>query len=76
MSEIKVDCYAGYKGEQYPQRFTLRERILEVEEVEDQWYSPSSQYFRVRASDGNIYILRHDQEPDRWGLDAFRRRTL
>ncbi len=73
MSEIKVDCYAGFKGEQYPQRFTLRGRILEVEEVEDQWYSPSSQYFRVRASDGNIYILRHDHEQDLWTLDAFRR---
>jgi hypothetical protein len=73
MSEILVDCYAGYKGEQFPQRFTLREQVLEVKEVEDQWYSPSSQYFRVRASDGNIYILRHDQEQDSWSLDAFRR---
>ena len=74
MSDIKVDCYAGFKGEQYPQRFTLRERVLEVKEIEDQWYSPSSQYFRVRASDGNFYILRHDQEQERWSLDAFRRK--
>lgn len=74
MSEIKkVECYAGYKGEQYPRRFTLRDLTLEVEEIEDQWYSPSSQYFRVRAGDGNIYVLRHDQEKDFWTLDAFRR---
>jgi hypothetical protein len=73
MSEIKVECYAGYKGEQYPQQFTLGEQVLEVREVEDQWYSPSSQYFRVLASDGNIYILRHDQEQNCWSLDAFRR---
>jgi hypothetical protein len=75
MSELKVECYAGYKGEQYPQRFSLGGRILKVEEVEDQWYSPSSQYFRVRASDGNTYILCHDQEQNRWSLDAFRRKT-
>ncbi len=75
MSDIKVECYAGFKGEQYPQRFTLRERVLEVEEVEDQWYSPSSQYFRVRTVDGNIYVLRHDQEQERWRLDAFRRKS-
>jgi hypothetical protein len=31
-------------------------------------------YFRVRAGDGNVYILRHDQEQDRWRLDAFRRK--
>jgi hypothetical protein len=73
MSEIKVECYAGYKGDQYPRRFTLGDQVLEVRKVEDQWYSPSSQYFRVHASDGNIYVLRHDQEMDRWNLDAFRR---
>jgi hypothetical protein len=73
MSEIKVECYAGYKGEQHPHRFHLGGRILDVAEVEDQWYSPSSQYFRVRANDGNIYVLRHDQELHSWSLDAFRR---
>jgi hypothetical protein len=73
MSKIKVECYAGYKGEQQPRRFTLGERVIEVNTVEDQWYSPSSQYFRVQASDGSIYVLRHDQELDCWSLDAFRR---
>ena len=72
MSAIKVECYAGYKGDQYPQRFTIGGLVLKVEEVEDQWYGPSSQYFRVRASDGNIYVFRHDQEEDTWSLDAFR----
>jgi hypothetical protein len=73
MSEIKVECYAGYKAEQYPLRFSLGDQVLEVQEVEDQWYSPSARFFRVRASDGNIYILRHDEEQLRWSLDAFRR---
>ena len=73
MSKIKVECYAGYKGEQYPRRFTLGGQVIGVNTVEDQWYSPSSQYFRVQASDGNIYVLRHDQELDCWSLDAFRR---
>lgn len=73
MSEIRVECYAGYKGEQYPQRFQLGEQVLDVKEIEDQWYSPSSQYFRVRASDGNIYVLKRDLELYSWSLDAFRR---
>ncbi len=75
MSEmkIKVECYAGYKAEQRPIRFILGERAFEVREIEDQWYSPSSRYFRVRASDGNVYILCYDEEEDRWRLDAFRR---
>ena len=72
---MKVECYAGYKGDQYPKRFTLGEQVLDVTKIEDQWYSPSSQYFRVVASDGNIYVLRHDQEKDVWTLDAFRKPT-
>ncbi|NLT67072.1 MAG: hypothetical protein GXX84_10760 [Acidobacteria bacterium] len=72
MSTIRVECYAGYRGDQYPLRFILGQQVLEVEEVEDQWYGPTSQFFRVRAADGNIYILRHDQERDIWTLEAFR----
>jgi hypothetical protein len=73
VSELLVQCYAGHRGDQRPLRFTLGEQTLEVEEVEDQWYSPSAMYFRVRASDGNIYVLRHDETGDTWSLDAFRR---
>jgi hypothetical protein len=73
MSEIKVECYSGYKANQRPLRFALREQVLEVKEIEDQWYSPSAQYFRVLASDENTYILRHDEETGSWSLDAFRK---
>jgi hypothetical protein len=72
-NSIKVECYAGYKSEERPVRFALGEWTLKVEEVEDQWYSPSSRYFRVRASDGNVYVLCHDEEKDCWSLSAFRK---
>ena len=71
-AKIRVEGYSGYRGEQYPQRFWLGGRLLEVGIVEDQWYSPSSRYFRVKASDGNIYVLCHNQEQDCWSLQAFR----
>ena len=73
MGEIKVECYSGYKAEQHPLRFILGGQVLEVREIEDQWYSPSAQYFRVRASDGDMYVLRHDEENGIWSLDAFRK---
>ncbi len=72
MGEVRVECYAGYKADQRPVRFTMGGNTLNVEVVEDQWYSPSAVYFRVRAEDGNIYVLRHDEVEDRWSLDAFR----
>jgi len=72
MNDIRVQCYAGYRADQRPQRFTLRGRVFEVEQVEDQWYAPAAIYFRVRADDGNFYVLRHDEVQDAWTLDAFR----
>jgi hypothetical protein len=77
MSEIHVECYAGYRADERPLRFTLQSRVFEVREVEDRWYSPGAVYFRVLADDGNYYVLRHEEGIEAWTLDAFRagRRT-
>ena len=72
MSEMHVECYAGYRADQRPIRFTLRGRVFEITEVEDQWYSPGAIYFRVRTQDGDYFVLRHDEPQDVWSLDAFR----
>jgi len=71
---VRVECYAGFKADERPLRFRLGEHQYEVEEVLDQWYGPDDTYFRVRAHDGNTYILRHStREEDAWTLEAFRR---
>ena len=31
-----------------------------VEEVLDQWYGPEDAFYKVRADDGNLYILRRE----------------
>ena len=72
MTDIRVECYAGYRADEHPLRFVLRGRTFEVVDVEDRWYSPGAIYFRVRAEDGNFYILRHDEGMDVWTLDGFR----
>jgi hypothetical protein len=41
----------------------------------DRWYGPDYEYFRVRADDGDTYILRHDTSDDTWSLTAYRRET-
>ena len=73
--EIRVECYAGHKTDQRPLRFTLGEREYRVEQVVDQWYGPDATWFRVRADEGNLYVLRHSSDPlqDLWTLEAFRR---
>jgi hypothetical protein len=68
---IRVECYAGYKGEEQPTRFFLGERALEVTEILDRWYQPDSADFKVKSSDGKIYILRHHQGEDSyWTLES------
>ena len=70
---VQVETYSGFKADERPLRFRLGERWLAVEEVVDRWYDPDATYFRVRADDGSIYILRHHEPTDQWTLEAFRR---
>jgi hypothetical protein len=56
--KLDVECYSGHKADERPVRFTLEGAQYSVEAVLDQWYGPESVYFRVRADDGNLYILR------------------
>ena len=70
---LEVQCYAGHKADQRPIRFQLGERAYAVEEVLDQWYGPDDTYFKVRADDGNLHILRHGERADEWSLESYRR---
>lgn len=68
---IRVECYAGYRGEQEPVAFWFGERRLAVQAVVDRWYSPSQRWFRIEAADGDMYILRHDEPSGEWELAAY-----
>ena len=73
---LDVECYAGYKADERPLRFTPQApgaRTFEVKDVLDRWYGPQYECFKVRADDGNLYILRHNDRNDVWSLESFRR---
>jgi len=71
---LHVECYSGQKADERPVRFRLGDRDYFVEELLDQWYGPDDTYFKIRADDGNLYILRHRlaAEEDSWYLESFR----
>jgi len=69
--QIRVVCYAGYRGEETPRRFYLGERLIEVAEVVDRWLDPNHRYFKVRCPAGDLYILRHDSVTDIWEMTLF-----
>jgi hypothetical protein len=72
--EADVVCYSGYKGDERPVRFRLSGQDYFVEELLDQWYGPQEIVFKVRANDGNVYILRRRSSvPEgEWSLESFR----
>jgi len=74
--ELEVNCYSGRKADQRPVRFRLDQREYTVEEVEDQWYGPDDAFYKVRAQDGNVYVLRQQTSDGSWHLVLIRQSTI
>jgi hypothetical protein len=72
--KLDVECYSGQRADERPVRFRLDGRQYIVNEVLDQWYDPESISYRVRADDGNLYILRQrtSSPTGEWDLVSFR----
>ncbi len=72
--KVQVECYSGRKADERPLRFRLDEHAYRVEAVLDQWYGPEDVFFKLRADDGIVYILRRQTSaPDGdWELVSFR----
>jgi len=73
---IEVQCYSGYKADESPRRFRHEDQWIEVEEVLDRWLQASksrarsqADYFKIRADDDHLYLLRHDRTTDCWFLE-------
>ena len=75
---LRVECYSGYKGDKRPIRFELNSQTYFVEDVLDQWYGPDDTYFKVRADDGNLYVLRRatSASEGEWSLESYRQSVM
>jgi hypothetical protein len=72
---IEVECYSGYKADEYPKYFYLDDKKFEIKEITDRWYQgksdpefPVSNYFKTKTESGEIFIIKHDLEQDKWFL--------
>jgi hypothetical protein len=72
-ARLVVESYSGRKADERPVRFRMGDQEYSVEELLDQWYGPDDTYFKVRANDGNFYILRCNGATGEWSLESFRR---
>ena len=73
---VRVECYAGSRGEETPRRLWSGSR-WEAVTVLDRWVSETAEggnrlrWFRVRLESGTLGLIYHDE-----ALDAWFRRTL
>jgi hypothetical protein len=72
---VRVECYAGYKGDERPVKVQVSDQLIDVAEIEDRWYSPGATYFRVLLTSGERYVLRREDAQGVWTLQAFRARV-
>ena len=66
--KITVDAYSGYRANERPASFAMGKRVFRVEEVIDRWRGEDHDYFKLKADDDCIYIIRYDRCRDEWEL--------
>jgi hypothetical protein len=62
-------------GVEMPVRLGFGGRAVEIVEIVDQWYGSDYCYFKIKGSDGNLYILRFDEGNAEWELTMFQSRV-
>lgn len=71
---VHVKCYSGFKANERPLSFTLYGREFSVMDIEGSWFEEDETgrerraCFRVRADDGDLYLLSYDEGSDAWIL--------
>ena len=66
--QIKVKCYAGYRGEETPRIISFGSREVKVIKVLDRWLDPAHRYFKILGDDRGLYIIRHNMDSWLWEL--------
>ena len=70
---IQVEMRVGHGGVEMPRRVHVDGRSIDVVENLDQWHGPNYRYFKFKGDDGNLYILRLDEDRTEWDLTLFQR---
>jgi hypothetical protein len=65
---IRVECYAGYRGEESPRFILMATYKVEVKSIIDRWLGPDHRYFKIIGDDDATYIIRHDTVAWEWEL--------
>jgi hypothetical protein len=74
-----VECCSGYRINERVVAFTFLGRRREVAEIIDRWYEGGIEagrqevdYFKVRTTEGDIFLLRYLPFSDTWSIRAYK----
>jgi hypothetical protein len=65
---IRVECYAGCRGEETPRAFFAGDCRVDVSAILDRWLTPDRRCFRIHGEDGRFYMLEQNVPTGEWQL--------
>ena len=75
--KVLVECYSGHKVNERPVAFTFQGHRYEIQEIVDRWYEggveatrPVTEYFKVRTTENQLFLLRYLSLFDAWSMKA------
>jgi hypothetical protein len=68
---LHVESITGTTGLLEPCAFMLGDQRLKVVAILDRWIATRHAYFKLKANDGDIYILRYDEDLAQWEMTLF-----
>lgn len=74
--EVWAETYVDKDGVEKLRRIRFDSRQVEVTDNIDQWHGRDYRYFKVKANDGGVYILRHSETRADWELTMYERTQL
>ena len=54
----------------------MDDKTCEIASVEDRWYEPDTEYFKVLTTEDKTYVLRYEQQRDEWTVASRDRRPI
>ena len=66
---VRVKSYSGYKANERPLSFVIKGLEKKVVEIKERWIGPDTDYFKIKADDEKMYILRWNRQEDMWGIE-------
>lgn len=72
LMNLQVECSTAPNGDSEPSAIHLGDRRIQVPRIVDRWLASDYGYYKIEASDGATYIVRHDEASSEWQLTLFK----